>query len=176
MLYYRRGSVADKLSVDDLRQGLSQALDQLGPRKRVLVIPPDFTRFHSQAGRLTRLIYDYYGKHLTDVLPALGTHTPMTSGQIAEMYARSLNPNAYTIRKDMFDRAVDSISQAKSPEAYKATLQSIYEAMNRERQAIQATQKQIRGEPAELPDPFAAKGGSGPGGTTSSGVQWSVQP
>lgn len=96
--------------------------------------------------------------------------------QIAEMYARSLNPNAYTIRKDMFDRAVDSISQAKSPEAYKATLQSIYEAMNRERQAIQATQKQIRGEPAELPDPFAAKGGSGPGGTTSSGVQWSVQP
>ena len=87
MLYFERGSVADKLSLDDLRKGLSHALDHLGPRKRVLVIPPDFTRFHSHAGPVTKLIYDYYGDHLTDVLPALGTHTPMTSGQIAEMYA-----------------------------------------------------------------------------------------
>ncbi len=87
MLYYERGSVADKLSLDDLRKGLSHALDRLGPRKRVLVIPPDFTRFHSHAGVLTKLIYDYYGAHLTDVLPALGTHTPMTPAQITEMFA-----------------------------------------------------------------------------------------
>jgi len=87
MLYYERGSVADKLSLDDLRKGLSRALDRLGPRKRVLVIPPDFTRFHSHAGPVTKLIYDYYGDRLTDVLPALGTHTPMTSAQIAEMFA-----------------------------------------------------------------------------------------
>jgi nickel-dependent lactate racemase len=87
MLYYERGSVADKLSLDDLRQGLSHALDRLGPRKRVLVIPPDFTRFHSHAGPVTKLIYDYYGERLTDVLPALGTHTPMTPAQIAEMFA-----------------------------------------------------------------------------------------
>src|SRR5450759_603561 len=87
MLYYERGSVADKLSLDDLRKGLSSALDHLGPRKRVLVIPPDFTRFHSHAGPVTKLIYDYYGGRLTDVLPALGTHTPMTPAQIAEMFA-----------------------------------------------------------------------------------------
>ena len=87
MLYYERGSVTDKLSLDDLRNGLSQALGKLGARKRVLVIPPDFTRFHSHAGPLTKLIYDYYGANLTDVLPALGTHTPMTSPQIAEMFA-----------------------------------------------------------------------------------------
>jgi nickel-dependent lactate racemase len=36
---------------------------------------------------LTKLIYDYYGEHLTDVLPALGTHTPMTSAQLAKMFA-----------------------------------------------------------------------------------------
>jgi nickel-dependent lactate racemase len=86
MLYYARGSVTDRLSPDDLRAGLHQALAQLGPRQRVLVIPPDFTRFHSQAGRLTRLAYDYFGPRLTDVLPALGTHSPMTPGQIAEMF------------------------------------------------------------------------------------------
>jgi nickel-dependent lactate racemase len=87
MLFFERGSVADKLSLDDLRKGLSHALNQLGLRKRVLVIPPDFTRFHSHAGPVTKLIYDYYGDRLTDILPALGTHTPMSSGQIAEMYA-----------------------------------------------------------------------------------------
>jgi len=87
MLYYERGSITDKLSVDDLRDGLAEALGRLGARKRVLVIPPDFTRFHSHAGVLTKLIYDYYGSNLTDVLPALGTHTAMTSPQIAEMFA-----------------------------------------------------------------------------------------
>jgi nickel-dependent lactate racemase len=86
MLYFERGSVTDSLSLDDLRQGLFQALDRLGPRKRVLVIPPDFTRFHSHAGPLTKLIYDYYGASLTDVLPALGTHTAMTSAQIGQMF------------------------------------------------------------------------------------------
>ncbi len=87
MLYSERGSAKDKLSVDDLRDGLYKALARLGPRQRVLVVPPDFTRLHSHAGVLTRLISDYYDVRLTDVLPALGTHTPMTPEQIAEMYA-----------------------------------------------------------------------------------------
>jgi nickel-dependent lactate racemase len=87
MLYFARGSVSDRLQTDDLRAGLFQAFQQLGPRKRVLAVPPDFTRFHSQAGRLTRLVYDHYGRCLADVLPALGTHSAMTPHQVAEMYA-----------------------------------------------------------------------------------------
>lgn len=87
MLYFERGSPAERLTDDDLRAGLYRALDQLGPRRRVLVVPPDFTRCHSQAGRLTRLAYDYFGPRLTEVLPALGTHSPMTPGQIAGMFA-----------------------------------------------------------------------------------------
>jgi nickel-dependent lactate racemase len=87
MLYLETGSPEARLTEEQLREGLFAALDRLGPRRRVLVVPPDFTRFHSQAGLLTRLIYEYYGARLTDVLPALGTHTPMTPEQIAEMYA-----------------------------------------------------------------------------------------
>ena len=86
MLYFARGSATDQLTTDDLRAGLQQAFAKLGPRKRVLAIPPDFTRFHSQAGRLTRLAYDHFGDRLTDILPALGTHTAMTPEQIHEMY------------------------------------------------------------------------------------------
>ena len=62
------------------------ALDRLGPRRRVLAVPPDFTRFHSQAGPLTCLVHEYYGDRLTDVLPALGTHSPMTPEQLHEMF------------------------------------------------------------------------------------------
>jgi len=87
MLYFEAGSAEAQLTEAQLREGLFAALDRLGPRRRVLVVPPDFTRFHSQAGLLTRLVYEYYGDRLTDVLPALGTHTPMTPEQIAEMYA-----------------------------------------------------------------------------------------
>ena len=86
MLYFARGSVADKLAGADLRAGLFAALEKLGPRNRVLAVPPDFTRFHSQAGRLTSLVHEFYREKLTDVLPALGTHTAMTSEQIHEMF------------------------------------------------------------------------------------------
>lgn len=50
---------------------------------------PDFTRFHSQAGALTELAWQYYGNRLTDVLPALGTHKGMTDSEIATMYGKT---------------------------------------------------------------------------------------
>ncbi len=52
-------------------------------------MPPDFTRFHSKAGELTELAWEFYGDALVDVLPALGTHTPMTDGQIKTMFGET---------------------------------------------------------------------------------------
>jgi nickel-dependent lactate racemase len=86
MLYFSRGSSTDVLSSEDMQQGLLEALRKLGSRKKVLAVPPDFTRFHSRAGELTRYAVDFYGPALTDILPALGTHTPMTLPQIQEMF------------------------------------------------------------------------------------------
>lgn len=86
MLFYKRGSEVDKITSDDLKTGLYSALDKLGKKKKVIVLPPDFTRFHSRAGELTRYVWDYYQDKLTDILPALGTHKPMTSKEIAEMF------------------------------------------------------------------------------------------
>ena len=85
-LFFSAGSANTELSSDDLRQGLFQALDALGSRRKIVAVPPDFTRFHSRAGELTRYARDYYGDRLTDILPALGTHTPMTAGQICRMF------------------------------------------------------------------------------------------
>ncbi len=85
-LFFTTGPAARELSGADLKQGLFRALDALGPRHKVLVVPPDFTRHHSRAGELTQYAYEYYGDRLTDVLPALGTHTAMADGQIESMF------------------------------------------------------------------------------------------
>lgn len=57
--------------------------------KRILVVPPDITRLHSNAGELTGLLYELWDAangEVFDILPAIGTHAPMTPAQIAEMY------------------------------------------------------------------------------------------
>ena len=86
MLYFKRGSESDVLTEADIRQGLSEAFGKLGGRKKVLAIPPDYTRLHSQSGVVTRLAWEYYREQMTDVLPALGTHVPMTEAEITKMF------------------------------------------------------------------------------------------
>lgn len=86
MLYYARGSKNDNIAPEEVRAALSGVFDNMGPRKRVLAIPPDFTRLNSYAGPITEMVYDYFGERLTDVMPALGTHTPMTPEQISAMF------------------------------------------------------------------------------------------
>ena len=88
MLYYARGSRQDSITPEEAREALSGVFRTLGPRKRVLAIPPDFTRFNSCAGPLTEMVFDWYGDALTDVMPALGTHSPMTDAQISAMFGR----------------------------------------------------------------------------------------
>ncbi len=41
---------------------------------------------HSRSGEITRYIYEFYGDKLTAILPALGTHAPMSSTDISIMF------------------------------------------------------------------------------------------
>jgi nickel-dependent lactate racemase len=86
MIYYQSGSENTVITSTDLEYGLYSALVKIGPRKKVLVVPPDFTRFHSRAGEITTLLYKYYKDNLKDILPALGTHSPMKDEDITEMF------------------------------------------------------------------------------------------
>lgn len=86
MLYFSRGSKTDDITADEVRAALNGVFDALGQKKRVMAIPPDFTRLNSYAGPITEMVDDYYGDALTDVMPALGTHSPMTSEQIRAMF------------------------------------------------------------------------------------------
>lgn len=86
MIYFQTGSETTNLTAGDLKAAVNTALSKLGDRKKVLVVPPDFTRFHSRAGDLTTILYDYFGEKLTDILPALGTHAPMSDSELDEMF------------------------------------------------------------------------------------------
>ncbi len=85
-LYCNVGSANTDLSGEQLNDLLAKSLDKLGPRKRVLAIPPDITRLHSHAGELTRFAWKYYGDGLGAILPALGTHAAMSAEQMTRMF------------------------------------------------------------------------------------------
>ncbi len=86
MLLFAKGDEKNYLSEDDIREAVYLSVEKLGIKSRVLAIPPDYTRFHSQAGTILKYVYKYYGEALKDVLPALGTHSPMTESEIKSMY------------------------------------------------------------------------------------------
>jgi nickel-dependent lactate racemase len=88
VIFYARGSTHETISDDQLKEGLSQALEAVGRRNRVLAVPPDFTRFHSRAGRITELAWEHFGKSLTDILPATGTHFEVTAEEKRRMFGR----------------------------------------------------------------------------------------
>ncbi len=86
MIYYANGSPEKSFNDIEIKEILFSVFDELGIRKKVLAIPPDFTRFHSRAGELTRYTYEYYKDRLTDILPALGTHAPMNNYELEMMF------------------------------------------------------------------------------------------
>ncbi len=55
--------------------------------KKVLLVPPDFTRFYSNAGLITNTYYHLLKEYAeVDILPALGTHEAMTKAECEEMF------------------------------------------------------------------------------------------
>jgi len=85
-LFHASGSPTAELSTDDLRAALAGVLDKRGPLRRVLAVPPDYTRFHSRAGELTCIAHDLLGARLVDVMPAVGTHVELTARERKKMF------------------------------------------------------------------------------------------
>ena len=82
------GSAGEAISRERVRAMLEESLAAWGDVRRVLILPPDFTRFHSGAGEITALLYEILSASKTDVdiMPALGTHLPMSAKEISVMF------------------------------------------------------------------------------------------
>lgn len=86
-LHFAEGGAHESITAERARQLLEAMLAGFGTLKRVLLIPPDFTRAHAWAGELTVMLYGMLsaGSHV-EILPALGTHVPMTAEELAAMF------------------------------------------------------------------------------------------
>ena len=75
------------LSHEEIKEALLVSLEGR-ELKNVLIIPPDFTRFHSNAGFITNVYYHALAEKSVnvDILPALGTHVPVTEEEIDVMF------------------------------------------------------------------------------------------
>lgn len=84
--YLAIGNPDQFLSDQEVDKHVRSTLGSLGEKQNVLAVVPDITRRHSYAGPISQTIDRFYGDQLTDVLPALGTHRPMTDGELDRMY------------------------------------------------------------------------------------------
>ena len=51
-----------------------------------MLLPPDATRLFSRAGEITVLCHEMLGDAVADIMPALGTHSPMKPEQLDHMF------------------------------------------------------------------------------------------
>src|SRR3982074_90859 len=80
-------TVIDEARAKHHVQSLLAQLRQRGALKRVLILPPDMTRLHSWAGFLTCELYEQLHQHAEiAILPAVGTHLPMTADELTHMF------------------------------------------------------------------------------------------
>lgn len=98
MIYFAEGSENKVFTIDKIKAALYSAYKKIGNKNKVLALPPDITRFHSRAGELTSITHDYYQEKLTDILPAIGTHYPMTDKELDVMY-KGVPKNLFRVHK-----------------------------------------------------------------------------
>ncbi len=85
-IHFAVGSPQTDLSTADIRAALQQTFAERGLPDRTLLLPPDYSRLPSRAGEITSLCYELLGDRISDIMPALGTHKPMTPAQIEDMF------------------------------------------------------------------------------------------
>ena len=75
------------LCAEEIRAALIQSLEGRTVKK-ALILPPDFTRYHSNAGLITNVYYHVLTERgaQVDILPALGTHEPVSRRQAEAMF------------------------------------------------------------------------------------------
>src|SRR5450755_4034924 len=71
-----------------MEETVAEARRRISPApKRVLLLPPDITRMHSGAGRLTEMLFNMLKDEAeVHVIPTLGQHVPHTADENRQMF------------------------------------------------------------------------------------------
>lgn len=81
----------------------------------ILIVPPDYTRVHSGVGILTSQLYELL-KDKVDItiMPALGTHKPMSKQEIKNMFGNNIPSDIFKVH----DYINDTVSIGEIPKNY----------------------------------------------------------
>ena len=93
------GSPTSVIDAQHAGRLLDELLAALGDPRRVLLLPPDYTRRHSWAGELTVMLYERLRDRASvAIMPALGTHAPMTEARVAAMFP-GVPPEVFVVHR-----------------------------------------------------------------------------
>jgi nickel-dependent lactate racemase len=107
---FRMGGLDESLDGHAVASALERIAEQIrnSGARSVLLIPPDITRLDSMAGDLAAGLYQRLGRMnvRTRLMPALGTHRPMTAEQNRRMFGAQVLPEhilAHRWREDLVE-------------------------------------------------------------------------
>lgn len=87
MIFFEEGNADITLSPSLISELLDSMIGKLGKLDRILLLPPDYTRFHSFAGEITCMLYEKLkNRSYIKIMPTVGTHASMTETEITSMY------------------------------------------------------------------------------------------
>ena len=77
---------------NELYEALKRTLEEYGSSlKKVLLLPPDYTRLHSGAGKITAMYYELLNGYChVDIMPALGTHETMSEQECRAFFGEGI--------------------------------------------------------------------------------------
>lgn len=102
----KKASTQSGITDGELMKLLEETIrDRKASLKKVLLLPPDFTRMHSGAGKITAMYYEMLKDTCqVDIMPALGTHDPMSEAECREFFGDKVPLNkiiAHNWRNDV---------------------------------------------------------------------------
>ncbi len=106
------------LNEADIEQHLRRYLETVGIPRRVLLVPPDHTRLYSGAGTITAVLYRLLCRacEAVHIMPALGTHAPMSEAQVRMMFGESIPLSAFRVH----DWRRETVAVGELPAAFLA--------------------------------------------------------
>jgi nickel-dependent lactate racemase len=87
MVFFSEGAANLTIDSNHISDLIDDMLEKLGKLGRVLILPPDFTRYHSYAGQITSMLYGKLkSSSYIEIMPTLGTHAPISGEELDIMY------------------------------------------------------------------------------------------
>lgn len=93
-------NIESGICLEDLESYVDQFIEKYISEsiKKILILPPDYTRGHSRAGLITQILYKKLHKQIRiSIMPTLGTHMPMTDYELDLMFSSEIPKSCFLI-------------------------------------------------------------------------------